>query len=174
MIGAYGGSFLTHMVSQRVLLGIFAALMLVTGVRNGPQTLREEGPAAVPLLAVPLDRGSRGRADRLSRCGRRVSDRPSPGAVCGDRNQSRRGIVAGDHRPECGRRSGRPVAAGLAQLVAHAELLGLATRRHVRRLVRRRKVPGESLSKAFGWFVVVLALVIGGLAAAGVRTTSLT
>ena len=36
------------------------------------------------------------------------------------------------------------------------------------------KVPSESLSKAFGWFVVVLALVIGGLAAAGVRTTSLT
>ncbi len=36
------------------------------------------------------------------------------------------------------------------------------------------KVRGESLSKAFGWFVVVLALVIGGFVAAGVRTTSLT
>src|SRR6056297_2276303 len=32
VIGAYGGSFLTHMVSQRALLGIFAVLMLVTGL----------------------------------------------------------------------------------------------------------------------------------------------
>ncbi len=36
------------------------------------------------------------------------------------------------------------------------------------------KVPGDILSRAFGWFVVVLALVIGGLAAAGVRTTAIT
>jgi len=36
------------------------------------------------------------------------------------------------------------------------------------------RVPGESLAKAFGWFVVVLALVIGGLVAVGLRTTSIT
>ena len=32
VIGAYGGSFLTHLVSQRALLGLFAALMLATGI----------------------------------------------------------------------------------------------------------------------------------------------
>lgn len=35
------------------------------------------------------------------------------------------------------------------------------------------KMPGETISKAFGWIVVVLALFIGGLAGAGVRTTAL-
>jgi len=30
--GAYLGSYLTHLVSQRVLLGIFACLMLLTGI----------------------------------------------------------------------------------------------------------------------------------------------
>lgn len=35
------------------------------------------------------------------------------------------------------------------------------------------KMPGESLSRALSWFVVVLALLIGGLAATGARTTPL-
>lgn len=40
-------------------------------------------------------------------------------------------------------------------------------------LLIAKKVPSESLSKAFGWFVIVLSVVIGGLAAAGIRTTSI-
>jgi uncharacterized protein len=51
--------------------------------------------------------------------------------------------------------------------------LGLALVGMIGGLFMAEKVPGEVLSRAFGWFVVVLALVIGGLAATGVRTTAL-
>ncbi len=53
-------------------------------------------------------------------------------------------------------------------------ILGLAMVGMFGGLFLAEKVPSESLSKAFGWFVVVLALVIGGLAAAGFRTTTMT
>jgi uncharacterized membrane protein YfcA len=177
VVGAYGGSFLTHMVSQRVLLGIFAVLMLVTGVamlrrRSGSQDQRQRQQcrvwpclllgAVVGLLTGFLGVGGGFLIVPALVLFAGVETKPAVGSSLA--------IIALN------------AAGGLIGQLQYVSLdwwltlsfLGLSLVGMFGGLFLAEKVPSESLSKAFGWFVVVLALVIGGLAAAGFRTATIT
>ncbi len=174
MVGAYGGSFLTHMVSQRVLLGIFAVLMLVTGIamvrrRSGSQDQRQcrVWPCLLIGAVVGLLTGFLG-------VGGGFLIVPALVLFAGVETKAAVGsslaIIALN------------AVGGLVGQLQYVVLdwwltlsiLGLAMFGMFGGLFLAEKVPSESLSKAFGWFVVVLALVIGGLAAAGFRTITMT
>lgn len=174
MIGAYGGTFLTHMVSQRVLLGIFAALMLVTGlamVRKRKEKKDQRQCRFWPCLLIGAVVGV-----LTGFLGVGGGFLIVPALV----------LFAGiETKPAVGSSLAIIALNAVGGLVGQMQqvslnwwltlsFLGLALVGMFGGLFVAEKVPSESLSKAFGWFVVVLALVIGGLAAAGVRTTSLT
>lgn len=174
VVGAYGGSFLTHMVSQRALLGMFAALMLVTGsamVRKRSPTKEQRQCRFWPCLligaAVGILTGFLGVGGGFLIV---------PALV----------LLAGvDTKAAVGSSLAIIALNAVGGLVGQMQqvslnwpltlsFLGLALLGMFGGLFVAEKVPSESLSKAFGWFVVVLALVIGSLAATGVRTTALT
>ena len=171
--GAYGGSFLTHMVSQRALLGLFAALMLVTGiamVRNRSEK-KDQGqcrfwPCLLIGAAVGVLTGFLG-------VGGGFLIVPALVLFAGIETK----LAVGSSLAIIALNAVGGLVGQMQQVSLNWRLtlsfLGLALVGMFGGLFVAEKVPSESLSKAFGWFVVVLALVIGGLAA-GVGTTSLT
>ena len=173
VIGAYGGSFLTHMVSQRALLGIFSVLMLVTGVA---------------MVRKRTDRKDRQRC-RLWPC---LLIGAGVGVLTGFLGVGGGFLIVPALVLFAGIETKAAVGSSLAIITLNAVgglvgqmqqvalnwwltlgFMGLAVVGVFGGLLVAEKFSGESLSKAFGWFVIVLAVVIGGLAAAGVRTTSL-
>ncbi len=174
VIGAYGGSFLTHMVSQRVLLGIFAALMLVTGIAMVRKRTEKKDQRQCRFWPCLLIGAVVGVLTGFLGVGGGFVIVPALVLFAGVETKAAVGsslaIIAVN------------AVGGLVGQMQQVSLnwwltlsfLGLALVGMFGGLFVAEKVPSESLSKAFGWFVVVLALVIGGLAAAGVRTTSLT
>lgn len=174
VIGAYGGSFLTQLVSQRVLLGLFAALMLVTGLamvrkRSGKKDQRQcrLWPCLLMGAAVGVLTGFLGVGGGFLIV---------PALVLFAGIETRAAV--GSSLAIIALNAVGGLVGQLQQVSINwwltLSFLGLALVGMFGGLFVAEKVPGESLSKAFGWFVVVLAVVIGGLAAAGVRTTSLT
>lgn len=174
VIGAYGGSFLTHTVSQRALLGIFAVLMLVTGVAMVRKRAERKGRRQCRLWPCLLVGAAVGVLTGFLGVGGGFLIVPALVLFAGIETKAAVGsslaIIALN------------AVGGLVGQMQQVSLnwwltlsfLGVALVGIFGGLFAAEKVPSESLSKAFGWFVIVLALVIGGLAAAGLRTTSLT
>lgn len=173
MIGAYGGSFLTHMVSQRALLGIFALLMFVTGIamiRRRSLTKQQRqcrfGPCLLIGAAVGVLTGFLG-------VGGGFLIVPALVLLAGVETKA----AVGSSLAIIALNAAGGLAGQLQQLSLNwwltLSFLGLALVGMFGGLFVAERVPSETLSKAFGWFVVVLALVIGGLAGVGVRTTAL-
>lgn len=172
IVGAYGGSFLTHLVSQRVLLEIFAALMLGTGiamVRRRPESEEQRQCRFWPCLLIGA---AVGVLTGFLGVGGGFLIVPALVLLAGVETKAALGsslaIIAVN------------AVGGLVGQLQQVSLdwwltlsfLAVALIGMFGGLVVAEKVSGESLSKAFGWFVVVLAVVIGGLAASGVRTTA--
>jgi uncharacterized protein len=172
MVGAYGGSFLTHMVSQRMLLGIFAALMLVKGIAMIRKRSEKKDQQQCRFWPCLLIGAVVGVLTGFLGVGGGFLIVPALVLFAGIETKAAVGsslaIIALN------------AVGGLVGQMQQVSLnwwltlsfLGLALVGMFGGLFVAEKVPSESLSKAFGWFVVVLALVIGGLAAAGVRTTA--
>lgn len=172
MIGAYGGSFLTHMVSQRVLLGIFAGLMLVTGIAMVRKRSEKKDQRQCRLWPCLLIGAVVGVLTGFLGVGGGFLIVPALVLFAGVETKAAVGsslaIIALN---AVGGFVGQMQQVSLNWWLT-LSFLGLALVGMFGGLFVAEKAPSESLSKAFGWFVVVLALVIGGLAAAGVGTTS--
>jgi uncharacterized protein len=172
--GAFGGSFLTHLISQRLLLGLFAALMLVTGlamVRNQSEKRPVRQCQFWPCLMIGAVVGV---LTGFLGVGGGFLIVPALVLFAGIETKA----AVGSSLAIIALNSVGGLVGQLQQVSLDWQLtfgfLGLAMVGMVGGFFVAEKVPGESLAKAFGWFVVVLALVIGGLAAAGIRTTALT
>lgn len=171
--GAYGGSFLTHMVSQRVLLGIFAVLMLVTGIAMIRKRVEKSDKRRCRIWPCLMIGATVGVLTGFLGVGGGFLIVPALVLFAGIETKAAVGsslaIIALN---SVGGLVGQLQRVSLDWRLTFA-FLGLALVGMIGGLFVAERVPGEVLSRAFGWFVVVLALVIGGLAAAGVRTTAL-
>lgn len=173
VVGAYAGSFLTHMISQRVLLGIFAALMLVTGIamiRKRPKQKDQRQCRFWPCLLIGA---AVGVLTGFLGVGGGFLIVPALVLFAGVETKA----AVGSSLAIIALNAVGGLAGQLQQVSLDwpltAMFLGLAMVGMFGGLFVAERVPSESLSKAFGWFVVALALIIGGLAAAGVQTTAL-
>jgi uncharacterized membrane protein YfcA len=174
VIGAYGGSFLTHLVSQRLLLGVFAALMLGTGLAMVRQRSEKTGQRQCRFWPCLLIGAGVGVLTGFLGVGGGFLIVPALVLLAGIDTKAAVGtslaIIALN------------ATAGFMGQIQQVSVnwwftlsfLGLALLGMFGGLLVAEKVPGKSLSRAFGWFVILLALVIGGLAAAGIRTTTVT
>lgn len=171
IVGAYAGSFLTPLVSPRLLLGIFAALMLASGVAMVRKRSEPSPPRRCrfwPCLAIG---GAVGVLTGFLGVGGGFLIVPALVLLAGIETKKAVGsslaIIALN------------AAGGIAGQLQRTSLdwtltlsfLGLALVGTFGGLRVADKVPSETLSRAFGWLVIVLALVIGGLAAAGASAT---
>lgn len=170
MIGAYGGSFLTHMVSQRVLLGTFAALMLVTGIAMVRKRSERKDQRQCRFWPCLLIGAAVGVLTGFLGVGGGFLIVPALVLLAGVETKAAVGsslaIIALN---AVGGLIGQMQQVSLNWSLT-VSFLGLALVGMFGGLFIAETVPGESLSKAFGWFVFVLALVIGAVAAAGVCT----
>ena len=172
--GAYGGSFLTPLVSQRALLAIFAALMLVTGIAMLRKRAEENDRGRCRIWPCLLIGAAVGVLTGFLGVGGGFLIVPALVLFAGVETKAAVGsslaIIALN---SVGGLAGQLQQVALSWWLTLA-FLGLSVVGMIGGLFVAEKVPGDVLSRAFGWFVVVLALVIGGLAAAGVSTTALT
>lgn len=167
MVGSFFGSYLTPLVSQRALMGIFAGLMLIVG------------------LAMVYRRGEsqQGQQCRVIRClliGAIVGVLTGFLGIGGGFMIVPALVLAAGIEPK------QAVGASLAIITLNAVagvvgqlqqtafdwlltlgFLGLAIVGMLGGLITAKKLPGETLRQAFGWFVVSMALVIGILSALG-------
>lgn len=160
VIGAYAGSFLTSMVSQQVLLGIFAALMLVTGVA---------------MIRRDSERDHSGQC-RLWPC---LLIGAGVGVLTGFLGVGGGFLIVPALVLLAGISAKNAVGASLAIIAVNAvggligqlqqvtldwrltlAFVALSAVGMFAGLWVVQKVPSEALTKAFGWFVVILALVI--------------
>lgn len=172
MAGAYGGSYLTHFVSQRVLLGIFAALMFVVGlamIRGGHKSEAQRRCRVWPCLLIGslvgiltglLGVGGGFLIVQALVLFAGIPTKPAVGTSLA--------VIAFN------------AAAGFIGQIQHVSIpwwftlsfLGLAILGMVDGLFVAGKVPDEPLKKGFGWLIIVVALVIAGLLTTGVETTA--
>lgn len=168
VVGSFLGSYLTHMVSQRVLMGIFAGLMLVVGLVMvfGPREAHQSQQCRV--LRCLLMGAFVGVLTGFLGIGGGFMIVPALVLVAGIETKHAVGAslaiitlnaVAGVF--------GQVQQTSFDWLLT-AGFLGLAIIGMLGGLVVAKKLPGETLRKAFGWFVVGMALIIGALSALGV------
>lgn len=171
--GAYGGSFLTHMVSQRVLLGVFAVLMFVTGIAMIRKRVKNSDTQRCRIWPCLMIGATVGVLTGFLGVGGGFLIVPALVLFAGIETKAAVGsslaIIALN---SVGGLVGQLQQVSLDWRLTFA-FLGLALVGMFGGLFVAEKVPGEVLSRAFGWFVVVLAMVIGGAAAAGDRTTAI-
>jgi uncharacterized protein len=172
--GAYGGAFLTHLISQQMLLGSFAALMLVTGIamlRDRPERSVQQRCRVWPCLLIGAGVGV---LSGVLGVGGGFLILPALVLFAGIETKA----AVGSSLAIIALNAGGGLAGQLQQVSLNwsltASFLGLSLVGMFGGLLVAEKVDSQSLSKAFGWFVVVLALLIGGMAAFGVRTTAIT
>ncbi len=173
VIGAYAGSFLTSMVTQQTLLGIFAILMLVTGVamiRRKPGSEQSGRCRFGPCLLIG---GGVGVLTGFLGVGGGFLIVPALILLAGIDAKSAVGsslaiIAVNSVGGSIGQLQQVSVDWQLTSMFVALAAVGMFAGLRV-----VRKVQSESLTRAFGWFVVILALVIGGLAATGVRSTAI-
>jgi uncharacterized membrane protein YfcA len=173
VIGAYAGSFLTRLVSQRVLLGIFAALMLVTGIamiRKRSEKMDQQQCRFWPCLIIGA---AVGVLTGFLGVGGGFLIVPALVLFAGIESKA----AVGSSLAIIALNAIGGLAGQLPQVALDWRLttmfLILAMVGMFCGLFVAERVPSESLSKSFGWFVVFLSLVIGGVAATGVRTAAL-
>lgn len=174
-IAAYFGSFLTQMVSQRVLLGIFAAIMLVAG--------------------IPMVRGQARAAGEGEKChvGRCLVVGAFVGALTGFLGVGGGFIIvpalvlfAGvETKNAVGTSLAIISLAGAGGLLGHMQntsfdwpltlgFLALAIAGMFGGLWIADNVSGPTLKKSFGWFVILLAVAVGAMSALGINLPSKT
>jgi len=167
VVGSYFGSYLTHLFSERALLAIFAALMLLVGaamLREKPESDRAERCYVWRCLAIGSLVG--GLTGFLGIGGGFVIV-PALVLFAGIEPEQAVGtslaVIALD------------AASGLAGHMQQVSIdgwltsgfLGLAILGMFGGIAVSHKVTGKKLQNAFGWFIIIIGLVIGGLTAAG-------
>jgi len=173
VVGAYAGSFITHMVSQQLLLGIFAALMLVTGIAMIRRRSETTEPGKCRFWPCLLIGAAVGVLTGFLGVGGGFLIVPALVLFAGVETKA----AVGSSLAIIALNAAGGLAGQLQQVTLDWRLtaisLALASIGLFGGLFVAEKVPGELLSKGFGWFVVVLAIIIGGLAAFGMGTTTL-
>lgn len=172
VIASYFGSYLTQMVSQRMLLGIFAALMLIAG-------------GAMIRRRSDLEQRSRCNIVRCLIIGAIVGGLTGfLGVGGGFMIVPALVLFAGIETKDAVGASLAIItlnaAAGLVGQIQHITIdwhltlafLGLTVLGMFAGLAVAEKVPSDLLKHVFGWLVIVLALTVGGLAAASVSMPS--
>jgi len=167
MFGAYGGSYLTHMVSQRVLLGLFAALMLAAGiamVRQGDDPQGSGDCRIWPCLAIGLLVGV---LTGFLGVGGGFLIVPALVLLAGIDPK----LAVGSSLAVIAANAAAGLVGQIQQVTFDWRLtlsfLALAVLGMFGGLLVANRVPGQTLKIAFGWFVVALSVVIGGLTATG-------
>lgn len=171
-VGSYLGSYLTHLISERALLAIFAALMLIAG--------------SAMLRAKP-------RADRTERCyiWRCLAIGSLVGGLTGFLGIGGGFVIvpalvlfAGIEPEQAVGTSLAVIASDAASgLVGHMQqvsingwltfgFLGLAILGMFGGTLVSGKITGRKLHRTFGWFIILLGLAIGSSTAAGVSLPS--
>ena len=169
---AFGGSFLTHLVSQQVLMAIFAALMLAAGVAM--------------LLSRPDDHSR--RECRLVRC---ILIGAAVGLVTGFLGVGGGFMIVPALVLFAGIDAKQALGTSLAIITLNsaAGLLGQARNANIDwpltlafvgmalvgmlgGLLVSRKLEGEQIRKAFGAFVILVACGVGTMTALGVQMPS--
>jgi uncharacterized membrane protein YfcA len=172
MVGAFLGSSLTPLVSQRILMGIFAALMLGTGM-------------------AMLRRRSAAQDERTCRVIRCLVIGAVVGLLTGFLGIGGGFMIVPALVLFAGIDTKNAMAASLAIITLNAAaglagqlrqtsfdwwltlgFLGLAIVGMIGGWLGAEKVPGETLRKVFAWCLIVLALLIGLLSALGVSLPS--
>ncbi len=171
-IAAYFGSYLTQLVSQRVLLGIFSAIMLGAG--------------------FPMVRGqARFESEVKCHVGRCLVVGAFVGALTGFLGVGGGFIIvpalvlfAGvETKNAVGTSLAIITLAGAGGLLGHMQntsldwpltlsFLGLAIAGMFAGFWIADNVPGPALKKSFGWFVIVLAVVVGAMSMLGINLPS--
>ena len=137
--GAFGGSFLTHMVSQRVLLGIFAVLMLVTGIAMIRKRVEKSDERRCRIWPCLMIGATVGVLTGFLGVGGGFLIVPALVLFAGIETKAAVGSSLAIIALNSVGGSGRAVAAGVARLAADVRLPGTGARRHDRRLVRGRE-----------------------------------
>ena len=172
VVASYFGSYLTHMASQRVLLGIFAGLMLSAGIAMLRRRSDSENRSKCNLIRCLLLGAIVGGLTGFLGVGGGFMIVPAlvlfAGIGAKDAVGASLAIITLN------------AAAGVVGQIQNTSIdwpmtlgfLGLAILGMFGGLAVAEKIPSDKLQEGFGWFVVVLALVIGGLAAAGISMPS--
>lgn len=173
VVGAYAGSFLTSLVSQRVLLGIFAALMLVTGIAMVRRDTERDQSGQCRLWPCLLIGAGVGVLTGFLGVGGGFLIVPALVLLAGISTKNSVGaslaiIAVNSVGGLVGQLQQVSLDWGLTLAFVGLSAVGMFAGLWV-----VQKVPSETLTKAFGWFVVILAIVIGGLAASGFRTAAM-
>jgi uncharacterized membrane protein YfcA len=171
-IAAYFGSYLTPMVSQRLLLGFFAAIMLAAG--------------------LPMVRGqAMWQGETKCHVGRCLVVGAFVGALTGFLGVGGGFVIvpalvlfAGvETKQAVGTSLAIITLAGAGGLLGHIQntsfdwpltlgFLGLALAGMFGGLWIADNIPGPTLKKSFGWFVIVLAILVGAMSALGINLPS--
>lgn len=165
MVGAYAGSFLTHLASQRTLLGIFAVLMFVTGIAMVRKKPPEDNDRTCQLWPCLLTGAVVGVLTGFLGVGGGFFIVPALVLFAGVDTKAAVGsslaIIAAN---AVGGLIGQLQQVGLDWPLTLA-FLGLAGVGMFAGLAVAERTPSDSLSRAFGWFVAALAVAIGVYAA---------
>ena len=172
VVGSYLGSYLTHLFSDRLLLAGFAALMVIVGfamLRQRPAPEGETRCSVGPCLLVGFIVG--GLTGFLGVGGGFLivpalilfAALPTQKAV----GTSLAIITLSAAAGLLGQLQKTSVDWATALKFGMPAVLGLFGG-----FIVADKVSGHKLQKAFGWFIIVLGLLIGGLTGTGLSVTS--
>lgn len=168
VLGAFLGAYLTHLVSGRVLMLIFAALLLAAGVAMLANAGESERKAQCRIAYCLLLGAGVGALTGFIGVGGGFMIVPALVLFAGIDAKKALGssltIITLNS------------AAGLIGHLRHLSLdwrltvsfLGLALLGMLSGVGMAEKIPAQTLQKAFGWFISAIALLIGGMSAFGV------
>lgn len=172
VIASYFGSYLTQMVSQRVLLGIFAVLMLIAGGAMVRRRSEQNQPSKCNMIRCLGIGAIVGGLTGFLGVGGGFMIVPALVLFAGIETKDAVGASLAIITLNA--------AAGLVGQIQHTSIdwyltlgfLGLTVLGMFAGLAVAEKVSSDLLKKLFGWLVIVLGLIVGGLAAAGVSMPS--
>lgn len=168
IVTSYFGSYLTHMVSPRALLGIFAALMLAAGVGMVSRQPSSDGKQRCGVARCLIIGALVGVVTGFLGIGGGFMILPAlvlfAGIPTKDAVGTSLAIIA---------LNGAGGFIGQAQQISidwrlAFGFLGVAILGMLGGLGVAEKVSSQTLKKAFGWFVIALAVVVGAMSAAGI------
>jgi len=167
MVGAFLGSYLTHLISQRVLMGIFAGLMLIVGLAMVYRRMESQQGQQCRVIRCLLIGAIVGVLTGFLGIGGGFMIVPALVLAAGIETKQAVGaslaiITLNAVAGVFGQLQQTAFNGSLAIGFSGSAIVGM-----LGGLIVAKKIPGETLRKVFGWFVVGMALIIGALSILG-------